>query len=59
MFSPRSIDPLKPHSARLDSGLRQGGGVPTVQIPDPSVGLGGDLWSYDTEDPPSGPSAHS
>ena len=53
--SSRSIDPLKPYPARLDRCLRQGGSVPVLQIPDPSVGLGDDLWSYDTEYPPVTP----
>ena len=58
-FSSRSIDPLEPHPARLDSRLRQGGSVPVLQIPGRSVGLSRDLWSYDTEYPPSDPCGHS
>ena len=57
--SSRSIDPLKPHPARLDSRLRQTGSVPVLQIPRQSVGQSSDLWSHDTEYPPSDPCGHS
>ena len=57
--SSRSIDPLKPYPACLDSRLRQTGSVPVLQIPGQSVRQSSDLWSYDTEHAPSDPCGHS